>query len=459
MLFYIVYVHSNHTFSHFIAIGNIDNLKEYAILWLITMLKVVCTPYKKRVINKRGVQMINCRKLIRITSRYNLKPLAGKSGHNRIISWFHYVENPDYMEWLKGNEMILTTGMFMDGKTQNLLDFIQQLFEHDAAGLILNLSPFLKTIPKEALELGDFLGFPLFELEAHIRIVDISECICTAIVESAAKQNLTESFFSSLIQERTSVTDKTIRKAISYGFSQEDSYQTVLLDFLRKPNPSASLLNTQDTRTMFQKTLNKCFKSIDASGMQDLLFYVDQNQIVLIYPTNNSSNLLVSMDTFISHIKTEHQTIEVYGGISGIWQGLEQFYTSYDEAHSALRFIPLSEQGKQYLKYEDLDLSSLLFLSKPITELSSLYSRVLKDLIESEQNASLDLISTLEQYLIENANLNKTAETLFIHVNTLRYRLKKIEHLLDCDLKNANTLFSLQLALRMKRYVEYTLQS
>ncbi|MBN2222026.1 MAG: PucR family transcriptional regulator ligand-binding domain-containing protein [Vallitaleaceae bacterium] len=398
--------------------------------------------------------MINCRKLLRITNSFNLKPLAGKSGHNRIISWFHYIENPDYMDWIKGNEMILTTGMFMQGSTQNLLDFINRLFDHEAAGLILNLSPFLHKIPTEAIDLCNFLGFPLFELEAKVRIVDISECICTAIIESASKQNMTEQFLLSLIHERPLIQEKLIRKANSVGFSQDQTYQTLLFQCKHAATSNSPELKLIDLQSTLHKYFEQSYKDSNRMDANELLICIDESNLLFISTFTGEMIAKNSISAFMEIMREKLPQWEITAGISEPWKGLNEFYTSYDQAMQTLRFLPLYTKDMNYFFHRDLDISYRLILNHSPSELRSLYQQVLSGLINSDQSISLDLENTLEMYILENASLNKTAEQLYIHVNTLRYRIKKIEQLLSCNLKSANTLFSLHLALRIKRYME-----
>lgn len=53
----------------------------------------------------------------------------------------------------------------------------------------------------------------------------------------------------------------------------------------------------------------------------------------------------------------------------------------------------------------------------------------------------------------ENCNITTTSEKLFLHRNTLRYRVKKIEELLDLDLHDFNQCIKLKMALEVKKII------
>ena len=75
-------------------------------------------------------------------------------------------------------------------------------------------------------------------------------------------------------------------------------------------------------------------------------------------------------------------------------------------------------------------------------------------LIEAEQMQEGDLCETLEAYLEHNCNANATAEALFIHRNTMRYRMNKIRRILDDDISDISVFLELKLAFAIKRYRE-----
>jgi DNA-binding PucR family transcriptional regulator len=60
-----------------------------------------------------------------------------------------------------------------------------------------------------------------------------------------------------------------------------------------------------------------------------------------------------------------------------------------------------------------------------------------------------ELYPTLSVYLENNGNITVTAEKLFIHPNTLRYRINKIEKLLKTDLSNFESIVELSIAYKI----------
>ena len=80
-------------------------------------------------------------------------------------------------------------------------------------------------------------------------------------------------------------------------------------------------------------------------------------------------------------------------------------------------------------------------------------------LLEADNVQEGNLAETLEAYLDHNCNANATAEDLFIHRNTMRYRLDKIKHILNSDLSDLSECLELKLAFSILRYRNHRLNS
>lgn len=76
--------------------------------------------------------------------------------------------------------------------------------------------------------------------------------------------------------------------------------------------------------------------------------------------------------------------------------------------------------------------------------------RVLHKAEEYDRLHGSSLLEVLTMYLQMNGSVQKTADVLHIHRNTVNYKLHKLADLLDCDLSDFSVRFTLQLALMIK---------
>mgnify|MGYP004732656935 CR=1 FL=1 len=118
-----------------------------------------------------------------IEKKYNMYLVAGKGGMGNVVRWVHMVEDREVPKFLHGGELIFTTGI---GQIDNseLLNFVKGLKEHNAVGLVVNIGPYIKEIPKNVVEYCENNMFPLFTLPWNIYIIDITYDFCRRIMDN-----------------------------------------------------------------------------------------------------------------------------------------------------------------------------------------------------------------------------------------------------------------------------------
>jgi purine catabolism regulator len=111
-----------------------------------------------------------------------LKLLAGGSQATRPIRWVHASELEDPTPWLKGDELILTTGMGIGSTPAKQRAYIKRLSQAGVAGLGVGLGFSLEKMPKALITAATQLDFPLFEVPFPVPFIAITEAIFTRIL-------------------------------------------------------------------------------------------------------------------------------------------------------------------------------------------------------------------------------------------------------------------------------------
>lgn len=137
-------------------------------------------------------------------------------------------------------------------------------------------------------------------------------------------------------------------------------------------------------------------------------------------------------------------------GIGRSVDALSGLRDSYREARQALSMARrLAEPNPLY--FGELNVYRLLFQLEHTPELESFCREMIGTLIEYDRAQGTDLVETLSAYFTHKGNLSQTAEALFVHRNTLLYRMERIREISGLDLDNPETRLSIQLALRARR--------
>ena len=118
---------------------------------------------------------------------------------------------------------------------------------------------------------------------------------------------------------------------------------------------------------------------------------------------------------------------------------------SYWEAVESLNNMS-AKQDTMILHYQPKNILELL---KGISsrQIDDVCKRMLKELAFPEDEMNVELKRTLKAYLDCHCSIMETANRLYLHRNTVRYRIKKCEEILDNDLSDWEYCFQLQLCL------------
>jgi purine catabolism regulator len=138
-------------------------------------------------------------------------------------------------------------------------------------------------------------------------------------------------------------------------------------------------------------------------------------------------------------------------GISSVRTQLTQVPTAYKEARNAASIARSLYGGGGVVHIEDVALYALLLDSVERPLLDGFCKRILGPLFEDREGAAMPLIETLEALTSCNGSRVEAARKLFIHRNTLAYRIKKAEELLGKDLADPEYLLALSVALKLRR--------
>ena len=138
--------------------------------------------------------------------------------------------------------------------------------------------------------------------------------------------------------------------------------------------------------------------------------------------------------------------------VVGSNQPLLSLNQSYVEAENILKSLSDDKNGIYFLN--DLYLEAFLVKQISDSDSSAFIDYFLQDLIVYDQENNSNLVDTLDIFLKNHHNIASASRDLFIHRNTLLYRLDRIKDILNYDFNDANHTLSLQLALKL--YAKHT---
>jgi carbohydrate diacid regulator len=143
--------------------------------------------------------------------------------------------------------------------------------------------------------------------------------------------------------------------------------------------------------------------------------------------------------------------LQPFIGIGTIVNTIPELAASYKEAQVSLEVGKVFDQEKKIISYDYLGIARLIYqLPK------RLCGMFLQEVFKSGTIDSLDqeTLFTIQKFFENNLNVSETSRRLFVHRNTLVYRLEKIKKLTGLDLREFDDAIVFKVALMVKKYLD-----
>ena len=137
-------------------------------------------------------------------------------------------------------------------------------------------------------------------------------------------------------------------------------------------------------------------------------------------------------------------------GISSVVEKLKDLARAYKEARVALEVGKVFDIERPIMSYENLGIGRLIY-QLPATLCEIFLGEVFKK--GSLESLDRETLMTVQSFFENNLNVSETSRKLFVHRNTLVYRLEKIRKLTGLDLREFDHAVTFKVALMVKKYL------
>jgi len=137
-------------------------------------------------------------------------------------------------------------------------------------------------------------------------------------------------------------------------------------------------------------------------------------------------------------------------GIGTVAEHLRSLADSYKEAQTAIEVGKVFDTDKTVMHYENLGIGRLIY-QLPTTLCDIFLSEVFKK--NSIDSLDQETLFTINKFFENNLNVSETSRKLFVHRNTLVYRLEKIKKLTGLDLRQFDHAIVFKVALMVRKYL------
>lgn len=257
-----------------------------------------------------------------------------------------------------------------------------------------------------------------------------------------------------------------------FAYHDDFSVEKLMHDILNGSNLSKEMLfrRQQDTKLLYRRMLVLMIdRSTDMKEYTPISLQHMAEQISVKFP---ASHFVFFEGWMVMLISTEHMSspytqiperiiplLPKYGfycGLSNEFDNLLSLQNGYLQARKAMYFSGLYHSSQMVYLYSRCVPYHICEMCSYFSSLESLMPPGFLDLMRYDEDNDTALVQTLRRYLELNQNKAQTAKELFIHPNTLKYRLNQINQILKLDLTNTDDLFIVLQSFILLRYQEAT---
>ena len=179
---------------------------------------------------------------------------------------------------------------------------------------------------------------------------------------------------------------------------------------------------------------------------------IGEYEVVLVkeFPMDTEVRDLEAVAQMIFDTVCTELYVTVSVGVGTVVENVRELARSYKEAQIALEVGKIFENEKNINSYENLGIGRLIY-QLPTTLCEMFLEEVFRK--GSVESLDYETLTTIQAFFENNLNVSETSRKLFVHRNTLVYRLEKIRKLTGLDLREFDHAITFKVALMVKKYL------
>lgn len=367
---------------------------------------------------------ITVTKILKIPLLEQSQIMAGKGGLHRIVDGIAVMESSDSVNYIYRNNILLTNSQLFSSNTEFFKTTLRLLDKKGAAGMFIKLNRYLKEIPQEVIALADDLNFPILSVPKDLPSTDVINTITYEILYSNAydpQLTYAENFLRELLSPNMSrQTLQNRAQALGWRLNQTMGFAVIW--------PYGDSLVS---------TLSSACTACGAAWAFPMA-----GTFVAAFPLEQED---VSPEQYLhEHCQSLSQTLkkaastDFYLGVGSCCTDLIHARNTYLEALNALSLAATAFPPLPLVNFEQMGIYRMLLNPKNKKLMEEILEQTIGALENYDRKKQTEYVKTLNIFLEERESIEKTAAKLYIHYNSVRYRLQKIEQLLNHKIAAGN---------------------
>lgn len=291
----------------------------------------------------------------------------------------------------------------------------------------------------------------VIESATPIIALDIHKKMSILEIESKDKTEFLKDLFSG----KEDRLRKAIDRASYFDFDINNSYSVIVIYIKNIDIYEKYKSNVPNYIHQLKVKLLSIIQRIAKNGDYKVISTARNDSIIVLFSSEADKNeakvkddIKSFCDQILYYSEHEHFNDYIYIGIGRNYNDPKKIWESNKEA---IRVIDYQKSilSERVVYYDDLGIYRILSFEGLQLELNHFYKEMLDSLVIYDKEKGTDLILTLKNYFESEGNLKKISEKMFLHYNTVVYRLQRIKEITGMNLENYEDRLNLQIALKI----------
>lgn len=388
----------------------------------------------------------------------NIQSLKIEAGNKwlkqKALRGIQTIEEPDSWKMVENGELLVVSGVGFSEMEKELLEMLDRL-QIKEASLLIRKGKYIENIPETVLKLSEEKEIVIMSIPYEVRLQPIIRKTYEMLFHVENKNITLKNMLQNIMSGTYGKND--LENAYHMGFEVNQYYVAAVIVI-----DGYSGMKDTIGKEAFQKKLTNVYNRVEMFlhiKQKKKFFCLEENNNITVLINNEGPYLdkrymLKLFNSFQKSLAEKETDISVSVGFGTPFGHLSECRRSLAEAKRTMQILQICDRNNTIRSYDDIGIYRLLFEMQDQEEFVHIRNGIIGKLLAYDAENNENLMETLEVYLENDRNIKTAAVQLFLHRNTMKYRLTKIENILMCDLSDVNTCFNLRLAYKINKFLE-----
>lgn len=334
-------------------------------------------------------------------------------------------------------EFVISTLLIIKDKVDELYEIVEKLILVGASGLAIK-NIYFDTLPDEVIELANSKSFPIM-IFSNIYFEDVITSVNDAINQKQEREVLALKIDNILYGNLRNVLIKQIAFEINRNFREMH-----VVAFCKRKNTEGNL----NPNISFGSA-----NDISFTKLNKIIQYQEGYLIIITFMDIDAKDIAQFLLNRLKRLGFESQHFSI--GISSLYERIDELNLSIQESLYAYKYARVYQKDISF--FGQIGVNKLLLPLIDNQWVQKYYEDMITPLLAYDRKNDTDLLKTAITYIENNGDIKATANELFQHSNTIRYRVDRISKILSKSCETEHFYEELAVAVRIHNLLKISL--